>query len=191
MSQSSFPFFLASLHLRRAALVCLSDTSSLAPRCISDVGKQSWIPFNRNLISSDQSEIKWGAFGRRGGGDGGWQGPAQNVGPELNPSLEVRKRRLIFIAAWCRFSAHKSLLWFTGTGQSSWFTLLYMLCDSRGHRRNQSEKGQGGVCVKVKVLGRQPKLHSATPGQVGALCKPHSAMSHCPIKNNSFFKLEL
>lgn len=126
-------------------------------RYISGVGKKSWTA-TCNPISSDQSQIKWGALV---GGEGG------GVGPELNPSLVAWRRRLIFIATWCRFYAHKSLLWFTEMDQSSWFTFLYMYVTAGG-TKEAKEKRTNEVCVKVKVLDREPKLHSATPVQMGA-----------------------
>lgn len=89
----------------------------------------------------------------RGIWPGAWKGwQAQDVGPELNPSLEVRFRRLISIATWCCFSAHKSLLPFNGAIQ--W--------DSRGCQRDQSEKGQWGAnereATKVRQSSTRPSL---------------------------------
>lgn len=67
--------------------------------------------------------------------------------PRAEPELGGEKETSdIYSSVMLFFCTRITFVWFAGTGQSSWFTLFCMLCDSRGHRRDQSEKGQGGVC---------------------------------------------
>lgn len=49
---------------------------------------------------------------------------------------------------------------------------------SAGEEESVAERGTGQTCL-ARVLGRQPKIYSPIPGQLGALCHGSGATSLC------------